>query len=224
MTRAAVVTVAAFAVLALSGCSRTVDGYAAYTAALSATAHHEQTDISTAPTAAPSSVPVAPTVPSKDLTLAELVAAVNRAATKYWAEHGLTFTVMSISPNIDANPCPWRDNMAAVCDGTIYYDPHTVATLRNRLGDIGVTEVFAHEVGHAVEHYAGRDQVDHPTLEARADCASGAYTAFQFDIPESRAVELFDRTEMVGFTTGFETQRDGGDTVSVCTTYMMRGH
>lgn len=235
MNRAIVVAFAVFAALSLAGCTKSVDGQGAYAAALSATAQRERTDIA-APTATVTAA--APSVPSpatvKEVTLAELISAVSRDATRYWAEHGAVFPAPSVSTDFNSMPCAQLEaGSMEICDDIIYYDPTLMeGERRTDGGDIRVAEGVAHEVGHALEHYTGGENVDNNTNEVRADCASGAYTAFRFDITESRAVELFNRTDMYdkgsqptkAFTTGFETQRDGGDTVSVCTTYTMRGH
>ncbi|MEY8013935.1 hypothetical protein [Mycobacterium servetii] len=217
--------------LSISACSQTVEGHP--------TASHTETvpvvEAGT-PTPTPASVPAPPTgdvpQPRRELTVAELVPAIVANATAYWSEHGEKFPLPGVVADVNANPCPWHDDMAAMCDGVVYYDSTAVEGLRRDSGDLAVAEVFGHEVGHAVEHYAGRDQVDHTTLEARADCASGAFIAARFtQVTEDRATEVFNQTEMFGtdgiptraFRAGFEAARNNADVVDVCTTYTTRG-
>lgn len=228
MNRYAAITFTALA-LATAGCSSTVGGHP--TAAPATAAEHMQTDAMPAPLSpAPST-----SEPVKELSLEELVAAVNRDATAYWAEHGAVFPVLYVSTDFDAAPCASHDPMMAVCDGTIYYRTEALDRERHKDGsggDVLVAENVAHEVGHGLLHYTNTDNVDKNTRETRADCGSGAFTASKFDaVTEDRAVELFDRTPMFNrdgiptqaFRTGFEAERDGGDVVHVCTTYTMRG-
>jgi hypothetical protein len=49
--------------------------------------------------------------------------------------------------------------------------------LRKAYGDMGVTMVLAHEYGHAVQHQAGLNNKNTPTLvsEQQADCFAGGY-------------------------------------------------
>jgi predicted metalloprotease len=49
--------------------------------------------------------------------------------------------------------------------------------MRDTFGDIAVTNVLAHEYGHAIQHLAGLDAKDIPTLvaEQQADCFAGSY-------------------------------------------------
>lgn len=49
--------------------------------------------------------------------------------------------------------------------------------MRDTFGDIAITNVLAHEYGHAIQHLAGLDENDIPTLvaEQQADCYAGAY-------------------------------------------------
>ena len=49
--------------------------------------------------------------------------------------------------------------------------------LRDDFGDIAVTNVLAHEYGHAIQHQARLNKKDTPTLvaEQQADCFAGAY-------------------------------------------------
>ncbi len=49
--------------------------------------------------------------------------------------------------------------------------------MRDAFGDIAITNVLAHEYGHAIQHLAGLDDNDIPTLvaEQQADCYAGAY-------------------------------------------------
>ena len=49
--------------------------------------------------------------------------------------------------------------------------------MRDNFGDIAVTNVLAHEYGHAIQHQARLNKKDTPTLvaEQQADCFAGAY-------------------------------------------------
>ena len=63
-------------------------------------------------------------------------------------------------------------------DNTIGWDRgELLPTLRDNFGDIAVTNVLAHEYGHAIQHQAGLNKKDTPTLvsEQQADCFAGAY-------------------------------------------------
>jgi predicted metalloprotease len=69
---------------------------------------------------------------------------------------------------------------AAFCydDETIGWDRgELLPALRKAYGDMGVTMVLAHEYGHAVQHQAGLNNKNTPTLvaEQQADCFAGAY-------------------------------------------------
>ena len=69
---------------------------------------------------------------------------------------------------------------AAFCfdDKTIGWDRgELLPALRKAYGDMGVTMVLAHEYGHAVQHQAGLNNKNTPTLvsEQQADCFAGAY-------------------------------------------------
>lgn len=48
---------------------------------------------------------------------------------------------------------------------------------RDRFGDLAVTQVLAHEYGHAIQHLAGLDDKNKSTLvsEQQSDCFAGAY-------------------------------------------------
>lgn len=153
--------------------------------------------------------------------------AVNVDATRYWARNGAPFPAMTAVAVSAPNECLDAD-ATGVCDGILYYRADLISTLNREYGDVAVTEVVAHEVGHALMHYTHTDEVSIITLETRADCASGAYTAAAFPaVAETRARELFGHTAMsdrrgesdAAFTIGFRTQRRGQDTESTCTTY-----
>ena len=63
-------------------------------------------------------------------------------------------------------------------DETIGWDRgELLPALRKAYGDMGVTMVLAHEYGHAVQHQAGLNNKNTPTLvaEQQADCFAGAY-------------------------------------------------
>jgi len=63
-------------------------------------------------------------------------------------------------------------------DNTIGWDRgELLPALRDNFGDIAVTNVLAHEYGHAIQHQAGLNKKDTPTLvsEQQADCFAGAY-------------------------------------------------
>ena len=63
-------------------------------------------------------------------------------------------------------------------DHTIGWDRGVVMPdLRNGFGDIAVTNVLAHEYGHAIQHQAKLNKKNTPTLvaEQQADCFAGAY-------------------------------------------------
>ena len=174
------------------------------------------------------SQPPAPTPRGAELTSDELVHAVNAGATRYWARNGALFPAMTTVAVSTPDDCLDADDATGVCDGILYYRADLVSTLNREYGDVAVTEVVAHEVGHALMHYTHTDEVSIITLETRADCASGAYTAAAFpDVAEIRARELFGHTAMndrrgegdTAFTTGFRAQRRGQDTESTCTTY-----
>jgi predicted metalloprotease len=69
---------------------------------------------------------------------------------------------------------------AAFCydDDTIGWDRgELLPALRKAYGDMGVTMVLAHEYGHAVQHQAGLNNKNTPTLvsEQQADCFAGGY-------------------------------------------------
>jgi len=69
---------------------------------------------------------------------------------------------------------------AAFCydDNTIGWDRgELLPALRKAYGDMGVTMVLAHEYGHAVQHQAGLNNKNTPTLvaEQQADCFAGGY-------------------------------------------------
>ncbi|OBK76841.1 neutral zinc metallopeptidase [Mycobacterium sp. 1274761.0] len=63
-------------------------------------------------------------------------------------------------------------------DNTIGWDRGVLLpSLRDDFGDIAVTNVLAHEYGHAIQHQAMLDKKNTPTLvaEQQADCFAGAY-------------------------------------------------
>ena len=63
-------------------------------------------------------------------------------------------------------------------DDTIGWDRgELLPALRDSFGDIAVTNVLAHEYGHAIQHQAKLNKKDTPTLvsEQQADCFAGAY-------------------------------------------------
>jgi predicted metalloprotease len=63
-------------------------------------------------------------------------------------------------------------------DNTIGWDRgELVPSLRDNFGDIAVTNVLAHEYGHAIHYQAKLNRKDTPTLvaEQQADCFAGAY-------------------------------------------------
>ena len=63
-------------------------------------------------------------------------------------------------------------------DNTIGWDRgELLPALRDSFGDIAVTNVLAHEYGHAIQHQAKLNKKDTPTLvaEQQADCFAGAY-------------------------------------------------
>ena len=63
-------------------------------------------------------------------------------------------------------------------DDTIGWDRgELLPTLRDNFGDIAVTNVLAHEYGHAIAHQAKINKKNTPTLvaEQQADCFAGAY-------------------------------------------------
>jgi predicted metalloprotease len=63
-------------------------------------------------------------------------------------------------------------------DDTIGWDRgELLPALRDNFGDIAVTNVLAHEYGHAIAHQAKINKKDTPTLvaEQQADCFAGAY-------------------------------------------------
>jgi predicted metalloprotease len=63
-------------------------------------------------------------------------------------------------------------------DDTIGWDRgKLLPALRDSFGDIAVTNVLAHEYGHAIEHQANLNSNGTPTLvaEQQADCFAGAY-------------------------------------------------
>jgi len=69
---------------------------------------------------------------------------------------------------------------AAFCydDDTIGWDRgELLPALRKAYGDMGVTMVLAHEYGHAIQHQAGLNNKNTPTLvsEQQADCFAGGY-------------------------------------------------
>ena len=71
---------------------------------------------------------------------------------------------------------------AAFCydDDTIGWDRgELLPALRKANGDMGVTMVLAHEYGHAVQHQAGLNNKNTPTLvaEQQADCFAGVVHA-----------------------------------------------
>ena len=71
---------------------------------------------------------------------------------------------------------------AAFCydDETIGWDRgELLPALRKAYGDMGVTMVLAHEYGHAVQHQAGLNNKNTPTLvaEQQADCFAGGVHA-----------------------------------------------
>ena len=72
----------------------------------------------------------------------------------------------SSTPRSASTTTPSAGTAASCC-------PHCVKTY----GDMGVTMVLAHEYGHAVQHQAGLNNKDTPTLvsEQQADCFAGAY-------------------------------------------------
>jgi len=69
---------------------------------------------------------------------------------------------------------------AAFChdDNTIGWDRgELLPSLQRTYGDMGVTMVLAHEYGHAIQHQAGLNNKNTPTLvsEQQADCFAGGY-------------------------------------------------
>lgn len=69
---------------------------------------------------------------------------------------------------------------AAFCplDNSIGWDRgELLPSLRQLYGEMAVTMVLAHEYGHSVQHQAGLNRPDTPTLvaEQQADCFAGAY-------------------------------------------------
>ena len=63
-------------------------------------------------------------------------------------------------------------------DNTIGWDRgELLPELRDNFGDIAVTNVLAHEYGHAIQRQAKLNKKDTPTLvaEQQADCFAGAY-------------------------------------------------
>ena len=63
-------------------------------------------------------------------------------------------------------------------DNTIGWDRgELLPSLRDDFGDIAVTNVLAHEYGHAIQRQAGLNKKNTPTLvaEQQADCFAGAY-------------------------------------------------
>ena len=63
-------------------------------------------------------------------------------------------------------------------DHTIGWDRgELLPSLQDNYGDIAVTNVLAHEYGHAIQHQAKLNRKDTPTLvaEQQADCFAGAY-------------------------------------------------
>ncbi len=63
-------------------------------------------------------------------------------------------------------------------DHTIGWDRgQLLPALQHNFGDIAVTNVLAHEYGHAIQHQAKLNSKDTPTLvaEQQADCFAGAY-------------------------------------------------
>ncbi len=63
-------------------------------------------------------------------------------------------------------------------DNTIGWDRgELLPALRDSFGDIAVTNVLAHEYGHAIQHQAKLNKKDTPTLvaEQQADCFAGAF-------------------------------------------------
>jgi len=112
----------------------------------------------------------------------------------YWGQvYGETFdgqftpveALISWDANgFDATPFCGEDTYglvnAAFCydDDTIGWDRgELLPALRKAYGDMGVTMVLAHEYGHAVQHQAGLNNKNTPTLvsEQQADCFAGGY-------------------------------------------------
>lgn len=220
-TRVSALVAAGLAAVSLSGCSHTVAGHGAMKIGaaqqVAATAQDTPSPVTSTP------------APPRELTLDELVHAVNSDATEYWKDNGASFPAMKVVETSATNDCLKRDTtMSQVCDGVLYYRADLLGQLHRTHGDVVITEVIAHEVGHALLHYTDSDKVSTVTLETRADCASGAYTAEKFSgVSEDRARELFSKTALndpggegdASFTIGFRTQRRGQNVETMCTTY-----
>ncbi|MBS9535103.1 hypothetical protein KIH27_16060 [Mycobacterium sp. M1] len=199
--------------MGVPSCAHTVSG----------TAVAEQSAASFAPS--PTTTANVPTKAPSEMTTDEMVRTMVKEATDYWVSRGVD---MSAPKVIEGDTCPGATsvNIASYCEHSLRYTPPRVQKLRDDLGPIAVLEVVAHEIGHAVSNAVGRTDGDNDTWEDRADCASGAVTAEQKNLTLDRAVAIFGRTRtptrddsIDAFTTGFNTQRNGGDTLTTCTTY-----
>ncbi|WJR35255.1 hypothetical protein P3F83_07755 [Mycobacteroides immunogenum] len=214
------VVTAAIAAVMLSGCSNSVDGTPTSTSSgmipastMSSTSTPSRTTTApvTSTAAAPSHSEITPTGVNQ----------IVQDVVNFWRERGVDLKIRTREVSeLTCSGMRYTESKAIYCDkgDIIYYLPLGQMTLDSPNRMLVVQALLAHEVGHAVQDYAGKlqgaegDRIADGTkiAELSADCFSGIYMATQsptaagieFDTPPRTAAYQYGR----GIPAGQEEQ------------------